>query len=364
MAKFPRHSHSENLRPSNGKRFHLSFALVSRRTIDKRWPRPVFVACVALTVAVSAGRVPAIAAPTVAAAKAAKTPTVSTTKAPATRTAASDLNGWETINPSEWPQPTDAVRVTAIHPAIRVYRRPNLGSGAIRLDEKKSAYGQIVFLGLGRTGDFIRVLMPLRPNGSVGFVYAPDVRLDRVSYRVVVEVDRKLLTVETPNGVLLTATVATGTNNTPTPTGLFYVREIVPQANPKGPFGPIALGLSGLSTALRSFSGGYGRIALHGTNAPGTLGGDASFGCVRLDNATVVKLSRLLPLGTPVEIVETKSVLNRYTSRITSTWMERPDAPIEDAIDEVVEDYAQMTTTTVAPFPEEPPTDTEAPFAP
>ena len=198
---------------------------------------------------------------------------------------------------------------------------PEEFSPALSMKKGKSAFGTIAFLALGRRGDYIRVLLPLRPNGSVGWVKASDVTLDRLQYRIVIEVDRNMLTVEGNDGVIVSTKVALGTNNTPTPTGLFYVREIVPQANPNGGLGPVALGLSGLSEELRSFAGGFGRVAIHGTNAPGKLGGDVSHGCVRMDNPNITKLAKLLPLGTPVEILRTRSDQKSDADRLASAWI-------------------------------------------
>ena len=46
-----------------------------------------------------------------------------------------------------------------------------------------------------------------------------------------------------------------------------------------------------------------GPVALHGTNATGLLGQAASNGCVRLDNAALLRIQDLAPTGTPVLIV-------------------------------------------------------------
>ncbi len=252
----------------------------------------------------------------------AKTPVTKTTL-PAPRTPKNDLVGWELLTDAEWPKGRDAVRAGAINSSIRVHQSPDEFAPALSMQKGKSAYGAIAFLALGRQGDFIRVLMPLRPNGTVGWVKASDVTLDRVPFRIVIEVDTNTLTVEDADGVIVSTKVALGTNNTPTPTGLFYVREIVPQSNPNGGLGPVALGLSGLSEELRTFAGGFGRVAIHGTNAPGKLGGDVSHGCVRLDNPTITKLSKLLPLGTPVEILRTRTDQKPDARRLSSIWMDQ-----------------------------------------
>jgi lipoprotein-anchoring transpeptidase ErfK/SrfK len=47
-------------------------------------------------------------------------------------------------------------------------------------------------------------------------------------------------------------------------------------------------------------NGGY--IGIHGTDQPGILPGRVSHGCVRLKNASILALARLMPVGTPVTI--------------------------------------------------------------
>ncbi len=260
----------------------------------------------------------------------AKTPAKTATTLSPTRTPNKDLVGWDSMTESEWPKALDAIRAQSINSSVRVHQTPNAMSPAITMNKGTSAYGAIAFLALGRSDDFVRVLLPLRPNGSIGWVRADDVTLDRMPYRIVIDVKSNTLTVEGDEGVVVSTKVALGTNNTPTPTGLFYVKEIVPQSNPNGGLGPIALGLSGLSEELRSFAGGYGRVAIHGTNAPGKLGGDVSHGCVRMDNPTIVRLAKLLPLGTPVEIIADATSVVPEAMRLSSAWT-APRAPVSTA---------------------------------
>ena len=65
-----------------------------------------------------------------------------------------------------------------------------------------------------------------------------------------------------------------------------------------------ALGLSGFSEVLFHFKQGPGQIAIHGTGDPSTIGPDASNGCIHVSNRDVSRLAALLPLGTPVTIVD------------------------------------------------------------
>ena len=102
--------------------------------------------------------------------------------------------------------------------------------------------------------------------------------------------------------MILRTRAGVGRSVLPTPKGTYFVAELLKQPNPFGPHGPYAFGLSAHSNVLQSFGGGPGQIGIHGTNEPAALGTDVSHGCVRISNAAISKLARLLPLGTPVVI--------------------------------------------------------------
>jgi hypothetical protein len=72
----------------------------------------------------------------------------------------------------------------------------------------------------------------------------------------------------------------------------WYKRNLKPIS--PGPDNPVGTRWLGLSVK------GYG---IHGTNDPDSIGGARSAGCVRMHNADVEELSRLIPVGTPVTFV-------------------------------------------------------------
>jgi lipoprotein-anchoring transpeptidase ErfK/SrfK len=63
----------------------------------------------------------------------------------------------------------------------------------------------------------------------------------------------------------------------------------------------VAFGTNARSAVLTDWPGG-GFVGIHGTNEPDLLPGRVSHGCVRLRNADVLELARLMPVGTPVTI--------------------------------------------------------------
>jgi lipoprotein-anchoring transpeptidase ErfK/SrfK len=93
-----------------------------------------------------------------------------------------------------------------------------------------------------------------------------------------------------------------GTPTTPTPSGEFFVEEVLRlRAGDVG--GPFAFALSARSNVLQEFAGGPGQIALHGlSNVGGVLGTAVSHGCVRLDNSAVRWLNVRMGPGIPVTI--------------------------------------------------------------
>jgi len=96
--------------------------------------------------------------------------------------------------------------------------------------------------------------------------------------------------------------IGVGEAATPTPRGTYFITALFRLIDPYGPYGPYAFGLSGFSNVLRSFGGGPGQLAIHGTNDPGGIGSNVSHGCIHVSNPEITRLSKELPLGTPVQI--------------------------------------------------------------
>lgn len=149
---------------------------------------------------------------------------------------------------------------------------------------------------------WLHVMLPGRPNGSTGWIAQQDTRPLVTPWRIGVALDTRSLTAYRDGRVVRTFRAVIGKPSTPTPSGEFFVEESVKM--PVGQAGgPYALALSARSNVLQEFEGGPGQIGIHGSdglNAP--LGTAASFGCIRLANASVDWLSRRIPPGTPVTI--------------------------------------------------------------
>lgn len=162
----------------------------------------------------------------------------------------------------------------------------------------------LVLLAVERDADRFQVLLPTRPNSSTGWVQVSDVTTSVPVYRAELSLAARELRVirNDDDAVVLTSPIGIGKPSTPTPTGEFFVRDHFPTGSNNHPYGPFAFGLSGHSDVLMQFGTGDGRIAIHGTNQPQSIGADMSTGCPRVSNDVVLALIDYLPLGTPVTI--------------------------------------------------------------
>ncbi len=155
--------------------------------------------------------------------------------------------------------------------------------------------------------DWVKVLLPNRPNRSAAWIQADRVRLVRTRWRVRIDVSRRSVTVLRNGRVRRRFGAVVGAAGTPTPTGSFAVYEIARQANPDGFLGPVALHLTAHSDTLDNYGGGPGRVAIHGRGGASLqvpLGSAASHGCVRVDSRKARWLASKLRPGAPVTIAE------------------------------------------------------------
>jgi hypothetical protein len=145
------------------------------------------------------------------------------------------------------------------------------------------------------------VRLPVLPNGTLGWV--PRSALGGyvfVQTHLVIDRSRLVATLFRNGRVVFRAPIGIGQPRWPTPAGNFYVRDKLTKF--RSPFyGPVAFGTSARSAVLTDWPGG-GFVGIHGTNKPELLPGRVSHGCIRLRNSDVLRLDRLLPVGTPVTI--------------------------------------------------------------
>ncbi len=151
--------------------------------------------------------------------------------------------------------------------------------------------------------DFYEVLLPVRPNGTTGWVRARDVDIVLSPYRVIVELSAHRITVWNGDEIMIQEQVAVGAPETPTPTGTYYTRVLLKAPDPNTVYGPYAYPLSGHSDVLTSFNGGDGELGIHGNNDASALGKSVTAGCVRMSNDSITRMAPIVTLGSPVTIL-------------------------------------------------------------
>lgn len=145
------------------------------------------------------------------------------------------------------------------------------------------------------------VRLAILPNNSTAWVpRAALSTLYSVNTHLYVDLARTTATLKRKGVTVFRTIIGIGLAASPTPRGQFYVRDKLNGFD--DPFyGPVAFGTSARSALLTDWPGG-GYIGVHGTDQPRILPGRVSHGCIRMPNASILTLSRLMPVGTPVTI--------------------------------------------------------------
>jgi len=199
---------------------------------------------------------------------------------------------------------TTITRWAHVAQRVVVRRAPRQDARAItRLnyftEDSKSEVYLVLRSKLTQDSTWLKVRVPGRPNGRTGWV--PETALGplhTVTTRLVITRSSGRAVLYKNGRAIWRAPVGTGAPGTPTPAGPFWIRERLRASG--GVYGPWAFGTSAYSV-LSDWPGG-GVIGIHGTNQPGLIPGRPSHGCIRVRNGDVLRLVRLMPIGTPLTI--------------------------------------------------------------
>jgi len=196
----------------------------------------------------------------------------------------------------------------AIVPVLAAYAAPDPAPGEVPIatppNPTHEGYPLVVsILEESDDGQWLNVRLPMRPNGTTGWVRASELRTWEVPNRIEVSIGERRLRVFDGDSdtVLFDTDVAVGTARTPTPVGDFHIDIIVPLGGHRV-YGWGQMSVSGFSEVLERFAGGIGQIAIHGWNDDSDMGTASSNGCVRMRNVDIARVAELAPLGTPVRI--------------------------------------------------------------
>jgi lipoprotein-anchoring transpeptidase ErfK/SrfK len=146
-----------------------------------------------------------------------------------------------------------------------------------------------------------RVRLPILPNNSTGWVPKSALgNIYEVHTHLYVDRETQTAVLKKDGRTIFSTRVGVGKSYWPTPAGQFYIRDKLTSFN--NPFyGPLAFGTSARSAVLTDWPGG-GFVGVHGTNEPELIPGYISHGCIRMNNDAILKLAKLMPVGTPLTV--------------------------------------------------------------
>jgi lipoprotein-anchoring transpeptidase ErfK/SrfK len=150
---------------------------------------------------------------------------------------------------------------------------------------------------VARRGDWLGVLSESMPGSRAGWIPAANAELGHVRYALDVDRSARRLTVRRDGQVVRRFAVAVGRTGLTTPTGRYAVTDALLMSSGTA-YGCCVMPITGVQTALP----GHTRLAIHGTDAEGTIGSAASSGCVRARTADMRWLVNRITAGTVLRI--------------------------------------------------------------
>jgi lipoprotein-anchoring transpeptidase ErfK/SrfK len=186
---------------------------------------------------------------------------------------------------------------------VALHARP--GGPVIALAGARTQFGSPQTLAVARRiGHWLGVINEDVANGTIAWVKAGTRALRTARTRTVIRVSLARRRLELVDGrqVERRMTVGVGRPGSPTPKGRFSVTDKLPGTGYGAAYGCCILALSGRQSHVPASWHGGNRLAIHGTNAPATIGRRASLGCLHARTHDLKLLMRRVPLGTPVFI--------------------------------------------------------------
>jgi lipoprotein-anchoring transpeptidase ErfK/SrfK len=192
---------------------------------------------------------------------------------------------------------------------LAVLRRPvalsdQPGGPASGSVDATTEFGSPQVLGVAaQKGDWLGVVTSARPNGKLGWVRRDAaVAVRRTRWSLHADLSERKLVLRRNGRAVHSLSVAIGRPGSETPTGRFAVTDKLAGSKFGPYYGCCILALSGHQPNTPPGWTGGDRLAIHGTDAPATIGTPGSAGCLRASDADLEVLMGQVPLGTPVFI--------------------------------------------------------------
>jgi hypothetical protein len=205
--------------------------------------------------------------------------------------------------PKPKPKPRPRWRSVIVGRSVPLRLRPN-GRVVTRVGAS-TEFGSTRVMGIAaQRGPWLGVVTTEMPNGKLAWVHVHNrgLRFRRHAYSLHADLSGRWLELRRGGRRISRIAVAIGRPGSETPTGRFAVTDKLRGGNYSPYYGCCILALNAHQPKLPAGWQGGDRIAIHGTNSPGTIGSPASAGCLRAADSGLELLMRRVPLGTPVFI--------------------------------------------------------------
>jgi hypothetical protein len=169
--------------------------------------------------------------------------------------------------------------------------------------EAVTEFGSRRVLGVAaRRGPWLGLVTSERPNGRLAWARRGHrgLRLRRTRYALHADLSERRVELRWDRRGVRRARVGIGAPAAPTPVGRYAITDKLDGSRFGPYYGCCILALSGHQPNLPAGWPGGDRLAIHGTDAPGTIGTASSAGCLRAADGDLRALMRRVPVGTPV----------------------------------------------------------------
>jgi lipoprotein-anchoring transpeptidase ErfK/SrfK len=208
------------------------------------------------------------------------------------------------VKPAPKPQPTFAVARVRPGRTLALHSKPS--GPVIARVPSTTQFGSPATLAVAVThGHWQGVTSTDLPNGKLGWVKRrrrDDLQTHSTHISLRIDLSRRSLELRNGRRVLRRVKVGIGRPGSATPTGRFSITDKLQGGTYSPAYGCCILALSGHQVNTPAGWQGGDRLAIHGTNNPGSIGVPSSAGCLHADAEDLRVLMRRVPLGTPVFI--------------------------------------------------------------
>lgn len=219
--------------------------------------------------------------------------------------------------PGDWN--ADIIVAKSATTFVEVYREPNgerfdltyeyLNGGTVAYPLLNPTYfgGPLTLMVMegGPSDDWVKVQLPVRPQGTVGWVLTDQFEFAESDWLVEVDITTNTVRAWEGDELKLNSSVITGKKSHPTPVLTTYIDDKQPGSKFGSAYGKWVLSLASFSESHNTFGsqGGLPKLALHGTNVENRMGEYISNGCIRLKGDAIAFIAEHVPVGSPVNLV-------------------------------------------------------------